>query len=258
MCNCKPSVKNQLLPFVVGITPVVQLPDGPLMISEGSEYRYLTADERVQYENNEEARETVAAFDGSEFDTSVGEAADTGPDTSDVSPLSIGEQFDTLLTSENYDAAMARVRATVIEQMNSAIAKKQPFELVVLTSKEPAKDPVSGQDGLGIDIIIVGTANIEDRILINEASYNQLKRTVIEQMTKDTLAFVLSGPGDDGAVEVGGEGVADSCEPDALLVADDDGMQAAIGSAHFEDKNHNGIDDAIEGYTGPDTEETSK
>lgn len=40
----------------------------------------------------------------------------------------------------------------------------------------------------------------------------------------------------------------------AELVAADDGMQAAIGAAHFEDKNHNGIDDAVEGYTGPDTE----
>jgi len=42
-------------------------------------------------------------------------------------------------------------------------------------------------------------------------------------------------------------------QPEPEHVAADDGMQAAIGAQHFEDKNHNGVDDAVEGYTGPDT-----
>lgn len=186
-------------------------------------------------ENERSMALTVAAFNGDPEPVEKG--AQVG-----FSPFDMKMEPDDPNLAEN----IQKVRDTAVKAIDDAIAAGQAWQVGILLGSEVQPG------GVSLDTITIGVGTLQEQMFI----LTGVGREIQEEMQRVVLnEFVTKGGvmsvAPDGSVEIGG---IDTSAPEPChMVADDDGMQAAIGSAHIEDKNHNGVDDAVEGYTGPDT-----
>ena len=156
--------------------------------------------------NEENAATTQATVDAFNGDDAQGQAYNPGQIEFNVK--------DDTATPEEWAAAQAQVQEAVVRSLNAALAANLPFMFVVLEKAENVT--IDGQAGLDLHTTQIGLGSVQDQINIVRGVSTEINKRIMEEWLEKAQ---------EGEVNVGGE-------PEH--VANDDGMQAAIGAAHPE------------------------